>query len=177
MLAHNVYFRLKDRSPEATQALIAACKKHLTGHPGEVFFACGTLAAELDRPVNVRDWDVAITDTVADNASSGVFVLGDARVPLEDFDPRGVEMTLTRDGETISSGNGAACLGDPLDALAWLARAAAHYGSPLRAGDVVLSGALGPMAPVGPGDVLRGQISSLGGVSVRFGEERQANGN
>jgi 2-keto-4-pentenoate hydratase len=116
----------------------------------------------------VRDWDIAITDTVADNASSGVFVLGEAKVPLDEFEPREVTMTLTRKGEEISRGTGAACLGDPLNALAWLARAAARYGSPLRAGDVVLSGALGPLAPVGPGDVLEAEISSLGPVTASF---------
>jgi 2-oxopent-4-enoate hydratase len=116
----------------------------------------------------IRDWDIKITDTVADNASSGVFVLGDAQVPLTDFEPREVEMSLTRDGEVLSTGVGAACLGDPLNALAWLARAAAHYGSPLRQGDVVLSGALGPLAPVEPGQVLTATIEPLGTVTARF---------
>jgi 2-keto-4-pentenoate hydratase len=122
----------------------------------------------------VRDWDITITDTVADNASSGVFVVGDERVPLTDFEPREVNMTLVRDGEEISSGTGAACLGDPLNALAWLARAAARYGSPLRAGDVVLSGALGPLAPVRPGDLLEAEISSLGTVTARFDQGETA---
>ncbi|MFT3864964.1 MAG: fumarylacetoacetate hydrolase family protein [Solirubrobacterales bacterium] len=122
----------------------------------------------------VRDWDIAITDTVADNASSGVFVLGAAEVPLSDFEPREVTMRLERDGEELSSGVGAACLGDPLNALAWLARAAAHYGSPLHRGDVVLSGALGPLAPIAAGDVLTATIEPLGTVTARFdqGETR-----
>src|SRR5262245_20020910 len=60
MLAHNVYFALKDKSPAAKAALVAACKKYLTGHPGTVFFAAGTLAEELQREVNVRDFDVAL---------------------------------------------------------------------------------------------------------------------
>jgi hypothetical protein len=60
MLAHNVYFKLCDNSPAQCQKLIAACKKHLTDHPGTVFFACGTLSKELDRPVNDRDFDVAL---------------------------------------------------------------------------------------------------------------------
>ncbi len=60
MLAHNVYFTLKDKSETARKALVAACQKYLTGHPGTLFFACGTLAEELDRPVNVRDFDVAL---------------------------------------------------------------------------------------------------------------------
>jgi hypothetical protein len=60
MLAHNVYFALKDSSDAAHAALIDACKRYLTGHPGTVFFACGTLAHELNRPVNDRDFDVAL---------------------------------------------------------------------------------------------------------------------
>jgi hypothetical protein len=70
MLVHNVYFRLKDRSDAAKRALIAACRKHLGGHPGTAFFACGTLAEALDREVNVRDFDVALHlafDTMADH--------------------------------------------------------------------------------------------------------------
>jgi 2-keto-4-pentenoate hydratase len=118
----------------------------------------------------VRHWDIAITDTVADNASSGVFVLGDAEVGLDAFEPRDVTMTLVRAGEEVSSGTGAACLGDPLTALAWLARTAASYGAPLRAGDIVLSGALGPLVPVAPGDVLTATITSLGTVTATFGE-------
>lgn len=122
----------------------------------------------------VRDWDIAITDTVADNASSGVFVLGEARVALTDFEPKEVTMTLERDGEELSSGTGAACLGDPLNALAWLARAAARYGAPLRQGDIVLSGALGPLAPIEAGQTLTATIAPLGTVTARFdqGEKR-----
>lgn len=60
MLAHNVYFTLHDNSPAAREALVAACKTHLTGHPGTVFFACGTLEESLDRPVNDRGFDVAL---------------------------------------------------------------------------------------------------------------------
>lgn len=118
----------------------------------------------------VRDWDIKITDTVADNASSGAFVLGAAQVPLTDFEPREVEMTMTRAGQEVSSGTGAACLGDPLNALAWLARAATHYGTPLQAGDIVLSGALGPLVPVGPGEILTATISPLGTATARFDE-------
>ncbi len=116
----------------------------------------------------VRDWDIVITDTVADNASSGVFVLGGAQRPLSAFEPREVTMSLKRGGELVSTGVGAACLGDPLAALAWLAGTAAEYGAPLRAGDVVLSGALGPLVPVGPGDTLEASIEPLGTVTASF---------
>ncbi|MGE3821823.1 MAG: Dabb family protein [Isosphaeraceae bacterium] len=60
MLAHNVYFTLKDQTPAARAALLAGCRAHLTNHEGTVFFACGTLEPGLDRPVNVRDFDVAL---------------------------------------------------------------------------------------------------------------------
>jgi 2-keto-4-pentenoate hydratase len=99
----------------------------------------------------VADWDITITDTVADNASSALYVLGDKRVPLSVFAPVEVTMNLEKNGEPASSGNGAACLGDPLNALAWLARTAASFGAPLRAGDVVLTGALGAMVTAEPG--------------------------
>lgn len=132
-----------------------------------VAYACAAIEIVDSR---VREWDICITDTVADNASSGAFVLGETQVPLSDFEPKDVTMTLTQDGREVSSGTGAACLGDPLAALAWLARTAAGYGSPLRAGDIVLSGALGPLAPIEPGQTLRATISSLGTVTARFSE-------
>ncbi|MBE7195323.1 2-keto-4-pentenoate hydratase [Gordonia polyisoprenivorans] len=116
----------------------------------------------------VAAWDITITDTVADNASSGLFVLGDNPVSLADFEPISTSMTMSVDGEVVSEGTGADCLGDPLIALQWLARTAADFGSPLRAGQVVLSGALGPMAPVHPGSVVRAEISGLGIVEVSF---------
>ena len=116
----------------------------------------------------VRDWDIHITDTVADNASSGMFVLGASRMTLDDFVPRDVVMTLSVDGKGVSTGIGADCLGDPIAALAWLARTARANGSPLRAGDVVLSGALGPMVAVEPGCTVRAELSCLGNVSATF---------
>ncbi|MCL6289148.1 MULTISPECIES: 2-keto-4-pentenoate hydratase [Streptomyces] len=116
----------------------------------------------------ITDWDIAISDTVADNASSGLFVLGDSHVPLADFQPVEVAMTLHLDGQVASRGNGAACLGDPLEALLWLARTARGLGDPLRAGQVVLSGALGPLVPVGPGARVEAGFSTLGTVSATF---------
>ncbi len=114
----------------------------------------------------ISDWDISITDTVADNASSALFVLGDRRVPLTDFVPAEVEMTLQSNGVEVSSGNGAACLGDPINALVWVAETAHRLGRPLRAGEVVLSGALGPMVPFRPGDRVEAVISGLGTVSA-----------
>lgn len=116
----------------------------------------------------VRGWDIRITDTVADNASSGLYVLGDKKVTLTDVEPVDVTMRLYADDVLVSEGNGAACLGDPLNALLWLARTAREYGEPLRAGQVVLSGALGPMVPAPAGVTIRAEISELGTVTARF---------
>jgi 2-keto-4-pentenoate hydratase len=116
----------------------------------------------------IADWDITITDTVADNASSGLFVLGDRRVPLSEFAPIEVTMSLAKGGVLVSTGDGAACLGDPLNALVWVARMAASLGAPLRAGDVVLSGALGAMVTVEPGNEITAELSVLGAVSVTF---------
>lgn len=117
----------------------------------------------------IAGWDITLVDTIADNASCGLVVLGDTRVPLDDADLRTVQMSMTdRSSSVVSSGEGAACLGDPLEALAWLARTAAALGDPLRSGELVLSGALGPMVPVRPGDEFTAELSGFGRVSVRF---------
>ncbi|OFB35860.1 2-keto-4-pentenoate hydratase [Mycolicibacterium sp. (ex Dasyatis americana)] len=118
-------------------------------------------------------WDITITDTIADNGSSCLYVLSPMWVSLKTFEPREVAMRMYADDELVSVGNGAACLGDPLEALAWLARTARDYGQPLRAGQVVLSGALGPMVAAPPGTRIRAELSTLGTVTARFsGEER-----
>ncbi|MCX4815217.1 fumarylacetoacetate hydrolase family protein [Streptomyces sp. NBC_01239] len=119
----------------------------------------------------ITDWRIGITDTVADNASSGVFVIGDRGVPLNAFEPSETVMTMRRGGQVVSSGTGRDCLGDPLNALTWLAATAIEFGSPLRAGDVVLSGALGPMVPAFPGDVFEVTIEPLGTITARFSEK------
>lgn len=116
----------------------------------------------------VADWDIRITDTVADNASSGLYVLGERRVPIADLEPVEVGMRLYINDELASEGNGAACLGDPLNAVLWLARTAHEYGTPLRPGQVILSGALGPMVPAPPGTSVRAELSTLGPVTADF---------
>ncbi|WP_031033779.1 2-keto-4-pentenoate hydratase [Streptomyces sp. NRRL F-5650] len=116
----------------------------------------------------IAGWDITFGDTVADNGSSALYVLGTPARPLTEFEPAEAVMSLQRGGETVSTGNGAACLGDPLAALAWLARTARDVGDPLRAGQVVLSGALGPMVPAAAGDAFSASITGLGTVSVRF---------
>ncbi|MHB9757110.1 2-keto-4-pentenoate hydratase [Streptomyces sp. BYX5S] len=116
----------------------------------------------------IADWDITFGDTVADNGSSALYVLGSPAKPLAEFEPVEAAMSMKRGEETVSTGNGAACLGDPLTALAWLARTARDVGDPLRAGQVVLSGALGPMVPATAGDTFTADIGGLGSVSVRF---------
>ncbi|MFZ2242781.1 MAG: fumarylacetoacetate hydrolase family protein [Gordonia amarae] len=105
----------------------------------------------------IAGWDIRFADTVADNASSGLYVLGD-RLPA-DVTPVDVAMTMSVNGEIVSTGSGDACLGDPLNALLWLAETARDHGRPLTAGQVILSGALGPMAQIGPGDRIEASLS------------------
>ena len=122
----------------------------------------------------IAGWDISIVDTVADNASSGLFVLGTTPRRLADVDLRLCGMVLEHAGEPVSVGAGAACLGNPLHAVEWLAGTMARAGDPLRAGDVVLSGALGPMVPVTPGAAYEARISGLGSVRTCFSSSREA---
>jgi 2-keto-4-pentenoate hydratase len=119
----------------------------------------------------VANWDIRITDTIADNASSGLYVLGSRPVTLKDFDPRLCGMVMEKAGEPVSVGAGAACLGSPLNAALWLAKVMAKLGRPLLAGDTILSGALGPMVGVQPGDVFDVRIEGLGAVRAAFAKE------
>ncbi|WP_439687690.1 toluene degradation hydratase TodJ [Cupriavidus oxalaticus] len=119
----------------------------------------------------IANWEIRITDTIADNASSGLYVLGSTPKRLCDFDARQAGMVMERQGMPVSSGVGAACLGSPLNATLWLARVMARAGRPLRAGDTVLSGALGPMVPVAGGDVFDVRIAGLGSVTAAFAKE------
>ncbi|MFB6634847.1 2-keto-4-pentenoate hydratase [Streptomyces sp. NPDC056362] len=116
----------------------------------------------------IADWDITIVDTVADNASCGLYVLGGTPVPLDRVDLRAVTMTLAKNGETVSEGTGADCLGSPLTAALWLASTLAGLGDPLRAGDIVLTGALGPMAVAAEGDEFAAHIEGLGTVTAAF---------
>lgn len=116
----------------------------------------------------VAGWDITLVDTVADNASSGAFVLGNTPVGLRGLDLRLAGMTMNRRGREVSTGTGAACLGHPLNAAVWLADALGGGDFPLRAGDIVLTGALGPMVPVEAGDVFEAHIDGVGSVRVVF---------
>jgi 2-keto-4-pentenoate hydratase len=118
----------------------------------------------------IAGWDITFTDTVADCASSALYVVGTDGRTLDELEPVDVEMSLTIDGEERSAGNGAACLGDPLEALRWLAVQAHRFGDPLRAGHLILSGALGPFVPFAPGNRVTASISGFSPLSVQFEE-------
>lgn len=119
----------------------------------------------------IQDWKITFADTVADNGSSAFFVLGKKEHPLEGLDLLNCKMQLTVNGELASSGTGAACLGHPLNAAAWLARTLAARGEPLRAGDLILTGALGPMVALTPGADVTASVEGLGTVNFTFDGE------
>lgn len=114
----------------------------------------------------IADWNIRIVDTVGDNASCGLYVLGGKPVPLRDIDLRTIPMRMDIDGMTESTGEGAACLGHPLHATRWLADVMSSRGTPLRAGDVVMTGALGPMKPIAAGSSVVCDFGPLGTVTT-----------
>lgn len=117
----------------------------------------------------IANWHINFVDTVADNASSGLFILGGQPVKLSDIDLTACAMEMKRGNEIVSRGNGRACLGSPLNATIWLADMMVRCGRPLQAGDIVLTGALGPMVAVKPGEGFDVAIEGLGTVSAQFG--------
>jgi 2-oxopent-4-enoate/cis-2-oxohex-4-enoate hydratase len=116
----------------------------------------------------VNDWKIKIQDTVADNASAAAFVLGDNAVSARSIDLATCGMVLEKNGEIIGTGAGAATLGNPVNAVAWLANKLGELGIVLKAGEVILSGSLSIMFPINAGDVLRMSLNGIGGVSCRF---------
>lgn len=116
----------------------------------------------------IENWKISIIDTVADNASSAAFVLGSRPVKLENLNLLNCKMQMTCGDEVVSQGTGRACLGNPLNAAVWLADEMVRRGRPLRAGDLILTGALGPMVVVQAGDVFKVEIEGLGELSAVF---------
>ena len=113
----------------------------------------------------ITDWKISLVDTVADNASCGLYVLGDQPVAIGALDLGALGMQMTINGLVSSVGTGAACMGHPLRAAFWLATTMAQRGERLRAGEIIMSGALGPMVPVRAGDAIQAQIGALGSVA------------
>ena len=158
--------------PKAEGEIAFVLKKTLKG-PGvtaaDVIAATeGVMACFEIVDSRIRDWKIKIQDTVADNASCGVFVLGDRLVDPRDVDLGTCGMVLEKNGEIVATGAGAAALGHPANAVAWLANTLGAHGIALEAGEVVLSGSLAAMVPVKAGDNLRVTIGGIGGCSVRF---------
>ncbi|KAJ9637534.1 hypothetical protein H2204_004683 [Knufia peltigerae] len=119
----------------------------------------------------IQNWDIQLVDTISDNASSSGYVLGTPLRKLEGLDLRYCLMTImsgSSEGTVVSTGDGAACLGNPLNAVVWLARVMYERGFPLKAGNVILSGALGPMVTVQPGETYIAHIDGLGDVTAVF---------
>jgi 2-keto-4-pentenoate hydratase len=116
----------------------------------------------------VADWKIKLVDTVADNASSGLFVIGGSLRSVTELDLPLVGVAVSRNGEVIDTGAGAAALGNPARCVAWLANKLASFGAGLRAGDIVLPGAVHKMVDVAPGDSFRADFGGIGSVTARF---------
>jgi 2-oxopent-4-enoate/cis-2-oxohex-4-enoate hydratase len=116
----------------------------------------------------IENWKIRIQDTVADNASCGVFVIGAQHTDPATLDLAAVQMQMWKNGEPCGSGVGAAVQGHPAEAVAWLANTLGAYGIPFKAGEIILSGSLAPLVPAAPGDRFRMEVQGLGGCSVRF---------
>lgn len=116
----------------------------------------------------IEDWKIKIQDTVADNASCGVYVLSEHEVDPRDFDLPNLKMTIHKNGEFHSEGLGSAVQGNPLTAVAWLANTLGEFGIPFKAGEVILSGSLAPLIPVVAGDEMSLEIEGIGGCSCKF---------
>lgn len=158
--------------PRAEGELAFILKKDLRGPgitPSDVI-----AATECVKPCfeivdsRISDWKIKIEDTISDNASSGLLVLGDDSADPTKVDFVHCGMVVKKNGELLSTGAGAAALGSPLICVAWLANTLGSYGIPLKAGEVILSGSLVPLEPVQPGDSMEVSIGGIGTASVRF---------
>ena len=158
--------------PRAEGEIAFILKKDLTG-PG-VTNTDVIAATECVMPCfevvdsRIHDWKIKIQDTVADNASCGLFVLGDQAVSPRTVDLITCGMVVWKNGEVLSTGAGAAALGSPINCVAWLANTLGKFGISLKAGEVILSGSLVPLEPVVAGDFMRLEIGGIGSASVRF---------
>jgi len=118
----------------------------------------------------ITDWKIKIQDTIADNASCGAFVLGNARIKPGAVDLPSVRLTMFRNGAQVASGLGSAVQGHPAEAVAWLANTLGRFGIPFRKGEIILSGSLVPLIPAASGDRFELTIEGIGGASVSFAD-------
>ena len=116
----------------------------------------------------VRDWKISLADTICDNASCGLFVLGNDRADPRNLDLSACEMVVRTNGEVVATGTGAAALGSPLTCVTWLANTMNRYGAKLKAGEILLSGSLVPFLPATPGDQMTVSITGIGEAGMRF---------
>ncbi|MFI9410278.1 2-keto-4-pentenoate hydratase [Nocardia gamkensis] len=116
----------------------------------------------------IKDWNIGLADTISDNASSAGFVLGAERVAPEDIDIKAIDAVLTRNGEVVAEGRSDAVLGDPVIAVAWLARKVASFGVRLKAGDIVLPGSCTRAIDARPGEEFHAEFAGLGSVRLQF---------
>ena len=155
------------------EAEIAFILKHGLSGPG-VTAADVIAASEAIAPCfeivdsRIQDWKIGIVDTIADNASCGVFVLGEARVDPLGIDLPGLHVTVTKNGAPLSEGHGHAVQGNPAEAVAWLANTLGAHGVTLDAGDVILSGSLVPLEPAVKGDLFEMTLHGVGTCTARF---------
>lgn len=115
----------------------------------------------------VKNWDIKITDTIADNASASHFVLGSKKINLSKIDMENCQMQMFKNDDIVSEGNGKACMGNPLQAVLWLAQTMQKHSEPLKAGEIILSGALGPMTNITEGDKLKAIIDDFDTVEFK----------
>lgn len=147
-------------------------KEDLVG-PGitnaDVLRATGSVAACFEIvDSRIANWQIGIRDTIADNASSGLFVVAEQGVDPASVDLVTCGMVLWKNGELVATGAGAAALGSPVNCVTWLANTLGRLGVPLKAGEIILSGSLVPLIPVAPGDTMEVAIGGIGRLAVRF---------
>ncbi|WP_197499652.1 2-keto-4-pentenoate hydratase [Mycobacterium sp. 1245852.3] len=161
-------------SPKIEAEIVFLLRDRLVG-PGITTTAARTAIAGVVAGMEIIDsriegWRVKLADTVADMASHGALAVSSRVVPIDGIDTRLIGMTLTRNGELVDTGAGAATLGDPLAAVAWLANVLGRNGIALEPGHLIMSGALHAAVPIAAGDVFRAEFDRLGPVTVRVGE-------
>ena len=161
--------RLAQPRIEAEIALIVAADLPggLSAEEAAAFVDHARVAAEIVDSA-IAGWRLGLVEHVADNASAALYALSPVEVPLAAVDWPAAAMRMTRNGQPCSEGRGADCLGGPLEALAWLATAAAARGDPVRAGEVILTGALGPISPIVDADRFRIEIAGLPSLDLAF---------
>jgi 2-oxopent-4-enoate/cis-2-oxohex-4-enoate hydratase len=154
-----IAFRLKDdlRGPGIDEAAVLAAT--------ECIQPCFEIVDS-----RIDDWQIAIQDTIADNASCGVFVLGDERIDPRGLDLAALRVDVSKNGEPLSAGFGSAVQGNPLTAVAWLANTLGELGIPFLAGEIILSGSVVPLEPAAAGDTFALELAGLGGVRLSFAE-------